>query len=330
MSGRVTIKSIARDLGVSHMTVSRALSDHPNVRPELRRSIRDRAAELGYVRSAAASAMRGDGAPVVGLLLPGLVNEFYARFADAFGRCCEDLELHLTIHLTNDDAERERLSIRRLRELDAGAVVMVPTRGAAATLESLPPDMRIIHLIRRGSRPRRANALLVDDGVSIAEAVSHLAAAGHVRIAYIGAGRTLSSGRERLRAYTEAVQRHDLDPDPALVRTEPPSFDMGRTSALTLVRGKARPTALVCGGVEMSNGALDACLGAGLSLPDDLAFVGYGDPSFYRWIHGGISTIALPVDELVREAASMLVPGEAASGVRKVSLPTSLVLRRSA
>jgi len=329
VSDRVTIKSIAQDLGVSHMTVSRALSGHPNVRADLRRSIRDRAAALGYVRSAAASVMRGDGARVVGLLLPGLVNEFYARFADAFGRCCEDLELHLTIHLTNDDAERERLSIRRLRELEGAVVVMVPTPGVDGSLDLIPANMRVIHLIRQRSRPRRASSLLVDDGVSISEAVSHLVRTGHERIAYIGAGRTLSSGRERLRSYTKAMRAHGLDPDPALVRTGSPSFEMGRTNALSVVRGTKPASALVCGGFEISNGALDACLCAGLSLPEDLAFIGYGDPSFYRWIQGGISTVALPVDELARVAASMLSPGNAASAPRSNSLPTSLVLRGS-
>ena len=69
MAQRVTIKSIAQDLGISHMTVSRALSNHPSVREETRKTVLERAAELGYVRSAAASAMRGDATGIVGLLL---------------------------------------------------------------------------------------------------------------------------------------------------------------------------------------------------------------------------------------------------------------------
>ncbi len=105
MSNRVTIKSIARDLGISHMTVSRALSDHPNVRPDTRKAVQDHARKVGYVKNAAAKAMRGDGTKIVGLLLPNIVNEFYARFANTLAQSCEDHSLHLIIHLTNDDPE---------------------------------------------------------------------------------------------------------------------------------------------------------------------------------------------------------------------------------
>ena len=90
MSNRVTIKSIAKDLGISHMTVSRALSDNPKVKAETRTAVILRAQELGYVKSGAAKAMRGDQTTIVGLLLPNLANEFYARHF--FSRWRNDLK----------------------------------------------------------------------------------------------------------------------------------------------------------------------------------------------------------------------------------------------
>ena len=91
---RVTIKSIARDLGLSHMTVSRALSGHGNVHPDTRDKVLARAREVGYVRSSAANAMRGDPTGIVGLLLPNIVNEFYARFANTLALLCADRTSH--------------------------------------------------------------------------------------------------------------------------------------------------------------------------------------------------------------------------------------------
>ena len=70
---RATIKSIARDLDISHMTVSRALSGNPNVKAGTRALILARAKELGYVKSAAANAMRGGQSAIIGLLLPNIV-----------------------------------------------------------------------------------------------------------------------------------------------------------------------------------------------------------------------------------------------------------------
>lgn len=299
MSGRVTIKSIAVDLGLSHMTVSRALSGHSNVHPETRHAVQERARALGYVKSAAASAMRGDATRIVGLLLPNLLNEFYAQFADALARACVDQALHLVIHLTSDDANNERRAILRLREVQASAVVMVPTPVSGTDKPAPIEGMRVVQLIRRRDL---APALLIDDASAIAEAVDHLVARGHRSIGFIGANLQLSSGRERFFAFRDSLQRHGIAMRDALTITAAPSFHMGQDSVSALLDGKEEMTALVCGGFEISNGALDACLARGLRFPNDLAFVGYGDPASYRWIAGGITTIQLPVVEMAAGA----------------------------
>lgn len=303
MSERVTIKSIAQDLGLSHMTVSRALSGHSNVHAETRNAVIERARTLGYVKSAAASAMRGDATRIVGLLLPNLVNEFYAQFADTMARACEEQALHLVIHLTNDDEINERQAILRLREVQASAVVMVPAPVAGSDEPATIEGMRVVQLIRRRDL---APALLIDDASAIADAVDHLAGRGHRSIGFIGANLQLSSGRERFAAFRDSLQRHGIAMRGALTITAAPSFRMGHESLLALLDGNEAMTALVCGGFEISNGALDACLERGLRFPDDLAFVGYGDPAAYRWIAGGITTIRLPVVEMATGAVRRL------------------------
>lgn len=328
MSGRVTIKSIAQDLGLSHMTVSRALSGHPSVHADTRQAVLGRARTLGYVKSAAASAMRGDTTRIVGLLLPNLVNEFYAQFADTMARACEERALHLVIHLTNDDEVNERQAILRLREVQASAVVMVPTPVADPASTATVEGMRVVQLIRKRDL---APALLIDDASAIAEAVDHLVGSGHRRIGFIGANLQLSSGRERFTAFRDSLQRNGVAMRDTLAITAAPSFRMGHDSVLALLDGKEAMTALVCGGFEISNGALDACLERGLRFPDDLAFVGYGDPAAYRWIAGGITTIRLPVAEMATGAVCRLA--ESLQQTHELQSPqmfsATLVIRRS-
>lgn len=328
MPERVTIKSIAQDLGLSHMTVSRALAGHANVNPETRKAVLDRASALGYVKSAAASAMRGDATRIVGLLLPNLVNEFYAQFADTMARACQSQALHLVIHLTNDDEANERQAIRRLREVQASAVVMVPTPSAGLTPPTSVEGMHVVQLIRhRDSAP----ALLIDDAPAIADAVDCLVDRGYRDIGFIGADLQLSSGRERLAAFRAALQRRGLRPRKALTITGGPSFQLGHDGARALLDGQAGMTALVCGGFEISNGALDACLERGLRFPDDLALVGYGDPSAYRWIAGGISTVRVPVAEMAIAAVRSLSEGQLPSKkpFPPLMFPATFVRRRS-
>lgn len=330
VSNRITIKSIAEDLGISHMTVSRALSNHPNVSEEKRATILEYATKVGYVKSAAATAIRGDGTRIVGLLLPNLVNEFYARFANSLTLLCEKQGWHLTIHLTNDDGELEQSSIRRLRELQASTVIMVPTPDQPENDLFQTQDIRVIQLIRTRAMSFPSTALLIDDGASIAKAVTHLVQAGHTHIGYIGSYKMLSSGQQRLKAFREAMHWCNLDVDEALIRTAPPSFEMGHQSALSIMDNSAEVSALVCGGFEISNGALDACLRRGLRMPEDLAFVGFGDPSFYQWIGGGITTIVVPVDELASQAIDLMSQKLLGAETQKVVFKTSFLLRQSA
>jgi len=323
---RVTIKTIAKDLGISHMTVSRALSGHPNVLKETRKTIQARARELGYVKSAAAMAMRGDGPKIVGLLLPNIVNEFYARFANAMSLACDANALQLVIHLTNDDFETEELALARLLEVQASAVVMVPAPGQANTPTSNYGSMRVIELIRRRDTTQAHPSIVVEDTAAIREAVQYLVDEGHSKIAYIGANQALSSGRLRLEAFLSGAETAGLDSDAILVRTGPPSFQMAQDHARDILKAGAS-TALICGGVEISNGALSAFMSRPKETAVDFAFVGYGDPSFYAWVNGGITTIQVPVLRLAKSAIELVRMPDFNGKLPRVSFPANLIIR---
>jgi DNA-binding LacI/PurR family transcriptional regulator len=331
LAPRVTIKTIAQELGISHMTVSRALSNHPNVNAEKRQEILKRASELGYVKSAVATAMRGDGTRIIGLLLPNIVNEFYARFANALGVACDNHALNLVIHLTDDDPSRERQSVLRLREMQADAVIMVPAPRAEEDEYLQLESFKVLQLIRTRTEASPAAALVIEDATAIASAVDHLASKGHRNIGYIGASQNLSSGRTRLAAFTDAIARNGLAGKSDIIHTGAPSFELGRLSALSILERPQQASALVCGGFEISSGALDACLRRDLAMPRDMAFIGYGDPSFYEWINGGISTISLPVEVLAEKALDIVALNRNPSGPppQNRAVSAALVIRRS-
>ncbi len=327
---RATIKSIAKDLGISHMTVSRALSGSEHVNAETRQTIIDHAHSIGYVRSSAASVMRGDPTAIVGLLLPNIINDFYARFANHLGILCAEAGFDLVIHLTNDEWQQEAKSLVRLQSLQACAVLRVPAPRSSDQLINRVNDLKLINLIRTQDDHASEGSLMIDDSPSIKSAVEHLVEKGYQRIAYIGAAEVLSSGRHRLQAYTEALKSCGLSIDPGLVCTGAPGFDMGRDRMAHLLEMKIAPDALVCGGFEISNGALETCLTRQLQMPEELAFVGYGDPAYYRWISGGITTIALSEQQLACEAIQMLQDCASDLIVSSQTIAAELILRHSA
>ena len=305
MSERVTIKSIARDLNISHMTVSRALSGSPHVREETRNAILKRAAELGYVRSAAASTMRGDRTRIAGLLLPNLVNEFYARYADCLAQHCNAAGLQLIIHLTSDQPEHEHSAIKKLREVQAGTVIMVSAPGSLAVDKKDLGDMQIIQLIRTRDLPSPVSTATVEDHRAIVEALEHLVKSGHRNIGYIGGDLSLPSGHKRHSAFVAGMRNLGVALSPELIKTGQPSFSAGYECARKLVEEESA-TAILCGGFEISSGALNGLLEAGSNLPETISFIGYGDPSFYKYLSGGISTISIPVELLAARSAELI------------------------
>ncbi|MFC7292732.1 LacI family DNA-binding transcriptional regulator [Hirschia litorea] len=307
MSTKVTIKTIAADLGVSHMTVSRALSSHANVRPELREKILKRAEELGYVRNAAALAMRGDTLPSIGLLIPNLRNEFYAHFADALTSICNEQSINLLIHLTHDDIAKEEHALTLLKEAQAQTVIMVPSPAPVHYTSTHTSGLNIIQFIRTHPRIDQPSNLLIDDAPAILEALQHLSQSGHSKIAYIGADKSLASGQQRYDNFLKAAQACQIDITTSPILTGPPTRDYGYNSVRHILETSPQTTALICGGFDISVGATNALLKDTGSLPAHFGFVGYGDPSFYQWIGNGISAIALPMESLARKAIEHLM-----------------------
>lgn len=327
---RVTIKSIARDLGISHMTVSRALSGSEHVNAATRQKICDYAEKMGYVRSSAASAMRGDPTAIVGLLLPNIVNDFYARFANSLSILCAEAGFDLVIHLTGDDIEQEVHCLTRLQALQARVVLRVPAPRSQGQASCPVNGPDLINLIRTVDDEVSMGELMISDDLAIRQAVAHLKNTGRKRIAYIGGGETLSSGRLRLRAFTQGLAENDLEIDDSLVFTGPPGQSVGHEYALAILDMDKRPDALVCGGFEISSGALNACLERDIALPEQLAFVGYGDPAFYQWIAGGVSTISLSEHEVACRAIEMIAAPASGKGDNSQSVLATFIHRHSA
>ncbi len=305
LAQRVTIKSIAHDLGISHMTVSRALSGHPNVNEETREAVLQHAQKLGYVRSAAAAAMRGEGTRIIGLLLPNIVNEFYARYANALALACDARDHQLIIHLTNDDHVLEHRALLRLQQVQADAVVYVPAPRPGGSEEIRGSGMRLIQLLRHRQETRSTQFVSLNDAVAIGDAVRHLAHGGHRNIGYIGGSEDLSSGRERLHAFRKGLIQAGLEERTDAVHTGSPTFETGRRAVGALLADEAID-AVICGGFEISNGALSGCMESTRYRGGHFSLIGYGNPSYYRWIGDGIATVDIPVEELVNGAMELL------------------------
>ncbi|MEP7329057.1 MAG: LacI family DNA-binding transcriptional regulator [Betaproteobacteria bacterium] len=302
----ITIKDIARVVGVAPSTVARALADHPHVHEDTKARVREAAAQLGYVAHSPARLMRGGTSSLIGLLVPDVRNDFYSTAAQAISEGCATAGFQVVLGLTSDSAARELGHVHGLVSARAAGVILVPTaRPAKATLvllERLPH----VQFIRR-NRSIHAPWFGIDDAASTRLAAQHLLGLGHRQIAYIGGDRRLSTGSERFEAFEKALAAHGLRAQPEYCAHGPGGVAFSATATRQILAQTPRPTALMLAGSHLTVDALEAVRALRIAVPDELSIVGFNDSAALGWWGAGVTSVGLPVFDIAGACASGLL-----------------------
>jgi LacI family transcriptional regulator len=305
-SSHVTIKDIAEYLGISHSTVSRALSDHPYTNADTKEKVRRAVEKLGYVPNAAARSLRGDPGSIIGLILPDIQNELFGVTAQTVSHRCLRGGFQMVLAVSEDDPVNEYKHVLALREARAAGIIITPTPGMLAKTHALLQSVPVVQYSRRHPR-LSAPSISVDGERGVFVAAQHLLQIGHRRIGYVGMASDKSTGAERLSGFTKAHKQVGARLDPALVRLGASHADFARTAVSDLLQLSDPPTALLMGSNPMTVGALKALRQADLEVPGDLSLICFGDPPWYSLWTPRITTIGLPTLEMAEACASELM-----------------------
>jgi LacI family transcriptional regulator len=302
----ITIKDIARVVGVAPSTVGRALADHPHVHEDTKARVREAAAKLGYVAHTPARLMRGGHSKLVGLMIPDVRNDFYSTVAQAIAEACAKNGHQVVLSITSDDPQREFEQLYGLVSARAAGVIVVPS--ARPSKQTLALLGRIPHVqLVREHRSIHAPWFGIDDAAATRLAAGHLLALGHRRIAYVGGDLGLSTGRERFRGFQEALSARGLGPDPRFCASGPGDAGFSAAATRRMLALAPRRTALMLAGSRLTVGALEAVRDLNLAVPKDLSIVGFNDSATLGWWGSGVTSIGLPVFDIAVACASGLL-----------------------
>ncbi len=326
-----TVQDVAQRAGVSTATVSYVLNGTRFVSEVLRERVLAAVRELQYEPNAAARTLRSNRSATIGLLISDLQNPFFTEairgiedFAQARG---------YTVILTNsaEDAVRESACLRALRARHVDGLIVAPAGGRYVELDELVAGRFPLVFLDRDVAGLNASAVMLDNQAAAYTAVNHLIELGHVRVGMIAGRPPLSSTTERQAGYRRALSDAGLAIDEALMVTGGSTIDGGAAAADALLQRASRPTAIFVANNLMTIGAMMVIERHGLSVPGDMALVGFDDFAWADVLRPRLTTIAQPHYELGRAAAELLldqVSGEAALP-RRVLLPGMLVIRDS-
>jgi LacI family transcriptional regulator len=300
----VTILDIARELDISHTTVSRALAGHKHISDETKDRVNLAVKRMGYVPHASARTMRGKPSSVVGLVIPDIRNDFYASIAKIVADTLAAESMQLMLSVTEDDPDREEKELRAMLQARPAGVIIVATAAPRRETLAMLGEIEFVELIRAHANAP-ANAVLIDDSAGTSAAVRHLLGYGHRRIAYIGGSTDLSTGRERLAGFEAALAEKKIAP--VEIALGPPRPDFARHAVALMMARKDRPTGLVFGSSELTLGALQGLKAKNLEWPRDVSIVGYHDPAWFELVGAGITTVRVPVLEIAQAATRVLL-----------------------
>ena len=332
----VSIKDIADAAGVSHSTVSRALSDSPLVKAETKTRIQHLAREMGYSPDARARSLVMGQTRTVGVVVTTITDPFAAEVVQGIESTAHDQGYNVLLCSSNAEPEREIAAVEMLRSRRVDGVIVTSSRVGALYLDHLERFGVPIVLINNHSEDsgRYTYSVSVDNQHGGHRATAHLIQMGHRRIAYISRPSDFKSNQERQAGYCQALAEADIPCDPTLVVPGTGRTGGGERALPTLMGLDEPPTAVFCYNDMTAIGLLRAARETGLTIPEDLAVVGFDDILLASYVSPSLTTIAQSKAEMGQLAMHMALDlmqttNPAAEGISDIVVKGKLIKRES-
>ena len=324
------IKQVAARAGVSIASVSRALSGHPHVSPELKMRVEAAVRSLNYAPNRAASTLRARSTRIIGVVIPDINNPFFTSVVGGIESVLHRAGYSLLLTNSNENPKRERDNVRTLQAENVAGIAFTPSAADASVYRKI--GMAGVALVAIARVPGFAVDSVTVDGAEGAErAVSRLIQLGHRSIALISGPEWSSSVQDRQAGYERAFRLAGLPAPTGLVIHSDLRQKGGHDAMSDLLNRRPRPTAAFVGNNLMTLGALTAIHERGLRIPEDIAVIGFDDLPWATSLQPPLTAVALPTEAVGVTAAQLLLDRlrDPSRPVRRVTLATELVVRAS-
>ncbi|HZS09758.1 MAG TPA: LacI family DNA-binding transcriptional regulator [Blastocatellia bacterium] len=336
-----TIVDIAARAGVAPMTVSRVINESGYVSEAMREKVQLAVRELNYRPNGLARSLKRQRTQVVGILLPDIVNPFSAELVGGIQEMLLARGYTSFISTSERSTSREQAALRALFDHRADGIIV-------ATRETTVGNDFLLHLTERGvpmvvvgrtlAHPH-VDRVTADHWQGGLEAVEHLISLGHRRIGFIGVSPAGGDGLRRYQGYLDALRKHHLPVDEKLIvgpeTQSGPGYstqDDGYEGMRRLLMLAKPPTAVFARNDFTAIGAMGAIRDAGLSVPDDVAIVGFDNVPLAAYTAPTLTTVDQPTTEQGRQAAALLlerIEGDRSRKRREICLECHLIIRQS-
>jgi LacI family transcriptional regulator len=329
----VSIRDVAKRAGVSIATVSRAVNRIPSVDTELAKRVWKAVDEVGYLPNTQARALVSGRSRMLGLVVSEITNPFFPELVQEFENLAVAQGYEVMIGSTNYDSVRTESLIRRMLQRNVDGVAVM-TFGIEEDLVQRLVDREFpLVFVDAGPRLPNLRVLKVDYGEGIRQAVQHLAALGHRRIAFISGPLRLRSAVARRDAFLKSMGELGLSVPAEHMVEGDHTMEGGMEAMERLTALSELPTAVLCSNDMTAIGVLHALFRTAYNVPQDISVVGYDDIHLVQFMLPPLTTVQMSCKDLATAAVEALRAGiertHPKAATMEWRIPTRLVVRQS-
>jgi LacI family transcriptional regulator len=331
----VRLKDIARTLGVSVITVSKALRDHSDISAETKARVLKRCKEMNYRPNLAARALVTGRTNLLGFVVPDLLHSFFSEIVRGVSSVLQGTGYTLVTTSSEQDPRLERQAVEQFIARGVDVLLIASAQWTVEMFRRVEEASIPYILIDRNFTDLSAHFVGVNDEEVGALATRHLAEIGCKQIAHIG-GSELSPVAGRMEGYKRALGKLKLDANPELIHHVEHVEELGDTTGYKatekLLQLQPRPDGIFCYNDAIAYGAISAILDAGLRVPEDVAVVGCGNLLYNKFLKIPLSSVDQQTAAIGQKAGKLalhLIESGTSVAPQKILLEPKLVVRQS-
>ena len=290
---KTTIKDIANVLNISPAAVSKALHDDSRISAKTKKAVKQVAKNLNYQPNHLASALRSGKSHLVGVIVPRTNSNFFSSVIQNMEEVLNKEGYNIIITQSNESYKKECANIDTLlfTQVDGIIASMANETVDLKHYEKIKAKGIPLILFDRGENDLNVDYIGINDYESSHMIVEHLVKQGCKRIAHIGGFKRTRIFNNRIRGYIDALKKHNLPLDGELLIESNLTTEDGRTKMQELLSLEHKPDAVYVAGDYAALGALQVLNEKNLSVPEEIALVGFGDEPFTAMVTPSISSI---------------------------------------
>ena len=329
-----TIKDVAKKAGLSVSTVSRFLNNHPYISEDKKERIQEAMKELDYTPSSIATQLRSKKSQTIGVLVSRITNPFFAYLVDAIEKKATTEGYHVLIMQTYDDSKAEKKCLDMLKQQMISGLIMCSVEGDIQTIETYQEFGPIV-LCNEKASSSTLPQVTTDQEKATIDGIKFLIAKGYKKIAYCTGGTLALGGHGDARTigFEKAILENQLIFNKKWIFNNVHTIDDGREIAnkISQLSKENRPDAIFANSDEVASGIIAQVQSLGLTVPHDIAVMGFDNQPFTSMLNVPLTTIEQPVEALGVQSTQLLIAllNKTTYTVDKTQLKLSIIERKS-